>query len=165
MAQHVLLYDEKGQPLLTAANPGFVLAQLTGSILADNGTGTPVALTAVQRPDGSWVLLTAEATSPDGAIAYPVASNTADEQAIAAATGLRLVGWSVTEGAATPSDARIRLHHGTANSGPELFDVTLSPGESAREWFDLGGIAVPNGVFVDRVSGTTRLTLYVRVVA
>jgi len=151
---------------IKTASDGTVLTQLTGSILArDTTSGLPVELASETRTDGANILLVAEASLPDGSTAFPVVSGTGDVQGITAFATLRLVGFSITEDAVTPSDARVRLHHGTNNTGPELFDITLSPGESAREWFDLGGISVPSGVFVDRVSGTTRLTLYGRAVS
>jgi hypothetical protein len=98
------------------------------------------------------------------ATAAPVASGTADVQGVAASPNLRLVGWSVTEDAATAAAAQVRLTHGTATTDPELFDITLAADQSTREFFGPDGIAVPNGVFVDRVAGTTKLTLFTKAV-
>lgn len=87
-----------------------------------------------------------------------VTSGSGDTQGVAAATGLRLVGFSITEDAGAV--ARLRLRNGTSTAGTELFDVQLAAGESAREWFGTTGPKCASGLFVDRVSGTTRLTLY-----
>lgn len=95
--------------------------------------------------------------------ATPIASGTSDVQAIAATapptSPPRLIGFSITEDAGSAAVARVRIHHGTSTAGAELFDVELSADQSTREWFP-PGLDVPNGVFVDRVSGTARLTLY-----
>jgi len=92
-----------------------------------------------------------------------VASGTADVQAIAAFPGGQwMMGFSVTEDAIVPALSRVRLHHGTSSAGPELFDVHLLASGSAREWFGQYGPDVRSGVFIDRVLGTTRLTVYTR---
>lgn len=95
----------------------------------------------------------------------PVASGTADVQGIAAAANTRLVGWSITEDAATAAAAEVILRHGTLVSDPIIAQVNLAANESIRDWFGPDGIGVANGVFVDRVSGTTALTLFTKVVA
>ena len=78
---------------------------------------------------------------------------------------LELVGWSLTENAAAVARARFMEGQGSDND-VELYDVQLSASESAREWFANGksgaGIPIPNGLFLDRVSGTTRGTVYWR---
>lgn len=99
------------------------------------------------------------------ATSTPVASGTADAQGIAAAAGLRLIGFSVAETAATAADAELVLRHGTLATDPILCRITLSPDESARDWFGPDGIAVASGVFVDRVTGTSELTLFTKVVS
>lgn len=97
------------------------------------------------------------------AVPVVVASGTGDVQAVAATgngiTPPLFVGFSITEDAGSPAAARVRLHHGTSAAGPELFDIELAGDQSTREWFPYG-IEVQNGLFVDRVSGTCRLTLY-----
>ena len=93
----------------------------------------------------------------------PIASGTGDLQGKAAEADLELVGFSMVENAATPASARVRLHKGTANTDPVLFDVTLAPGESVREYFSFG-IKAAEGIYIDRVSGTTQITLFSRVV-
>ncbi len=96
------------------------------------------------------------------ATATVVASGTADVQGLAAQTRLtRLCGYSITEKAGAAAEVIIRA--GTSTAGTALADVTLSAGESTREglWCEDGPV-VTSGIFVDRVSGTTTLTLYTR---
>ena len=131
----------------------------------DVASNIPVPLASQKRPDGANILLVTEASLPDGATAFPLVSGTSGIQGITAFATLRLVGFTITEDASTPAEARVRLHHGVNNTSPELFDIVLTPKQSIREWFDIGGIAVPNGVFIDRVTGTTRITLYARAVS
>ena len=94
-----------------------------------------------------------------------VASGTVDVQGIAATANLRLVGFSMTEDAATAAAAELSLRHGTLVTDPEIFGITLAANESMRDWFSPDGIAVANGIFIDRVSGTTKMTLFTKVVA
>ena len=94
----------------------------------------------------------------------PIASGTGDLQGKGAEANLELVGFQMVENAATPADARVRLHKGTANTDPILFDVTLSPRESTSEFITFG-IKAAEGIYIDRVSGTTQITLFTRVVA
>lgn len=92
--------------------------------------------------------------------ATPVASRSSSLAAIAASPTLRLIGYSITEDAGSPAAARVRIHNGTDASGPELFDIQLSASQSARFWPGLTGPPCPNGIYVERVSGTFRMTLY-----
>lgn len=93
----------------------------------------------------------------------PVSSSTANVAALAALAGRRLLGWTVKENAV--ATAEIILHHGTGTGDPEIGDRTFTASESATDWFGDTGIGVPNGVFVERVSGTTKLSLYWKTVA
>lgn len=90
-----------------------------------------------------------------------VDSGTADSAAVSSVSNGRncLVGFSITEDAETPAVAELRILHGATSAGTELFVVTLSAGESTRE-LNLPCIPVGNGIFIDRISGTTRLTLF-----
>lgn len=89
-----------------------------------------------------------------------VTSGTADAQGVAAATNLRLVGYSITENAGSPAVARLVLRNGTTTGGAEMFDVQIAASSSTVQWFGVTGPRCPLGIFVDRVSGTTKLTLY-----
>lgn len=93
----------------------------------------------------------------------PVSAGTADVQGIAAVANLRLMGFSVTEDAGTPAAAEVVLRHGTSATDPIIARIKLAPDESTSDApFGTQGIAVASGVFVDRVSGTTELSLYHR---
>lgn len=93
-----------------------------------------------------------------------VASGAAAVQAVYPADDLVLMGFSATEDAGTAAAAEVILRHGKDTSGDELFGVTLAANESTSDWFAPCGIGCPNGLYVDRVSGTTKLTLFVRTV-
>lgn len=94
-----------------------------------------------------------------------IAATAADVQGLAAAANLRLMGFSITEAAATAAVAEVSLRHGTAPSDPEIVGVNLAADGSARDFFGPDGIAVPNGVLVDIVAGTAKATLYWKVAA
>jgi len=91
--------------------------------------------------------------------AEAVASGAASVIGLPARPGMKLMGYSITEDAGTPAAARLRLRHGTTVAGIEIADVKLAADQSTREMFGIG-IFVPNGVFVERATGTTRLSLY-----
>ena len=76
----------------------------------------------------------------------------ADQQAVAATPGLRLryVTFEETAGAV----ANIIVRHGTLATDEALLHIRLAANESRSEWFPDGGIDCPDGVFLDRVSGT-----------
>lgn len=93
-----------------------------------------------------------------------VAATAADVQGLAAVANLRLMGFSITEAAATAAAAEVSLRHGTAATDPEIIGVNLAADGSVRDFFGPDGIAVPNGVFVDMVAGTAKLTLFWKVV-
>jgi DNA uptake protein ComE-like DNA-binding protein len=64
-----------------------------------------------------------------------------------------LMGFSVREAAGTPAAAAMRLRAGTA-TGTILATVTLSAGESVRDWFGPSGIQAAGGVYLELLSGT-----------
>jgi class 3 adenylate cyclase len=63
------------------------------------------------------------------------------------------MGFSVREAAGTPAAAAMRLRAGTA-TGTILATVTLSAGESVRDWFGPSGIQAAGGVYLELLSGT-----------
>lgn len=94
------------------------------------------------------------------ATATPIAAGAGSVQALAAAAGLKLVGYAVLETAA--ATAAIQLHHGTdATSGSPLLDVKASLAASGvlRVTFP-SPIACAAGIYLERVSGATQLVLY-----
>lgn len=100
----------------------------------------------------------------DGVLFAHIASGTVDAQGIAAQAGLRLMGFSVTEDAAAAAAAEIILRHGTAATDAELFGINLIANESKQMFFEAGGIATAGGIFVDRVAGQTKLTIYYKII-
>jgi DNA uptake protein ComE-like DNA-binding protein len=94
------------------------------------------------------------------AVSYGTGTANAVPVAPAEAAG-RLMGYSVREAAATPAAAVVRFRSGATVAGTPLgAGVSLAPGESVREWFGPAGINVPTAVFLERVSGTTEVTVY-----
>ncbi len=92
----------------------------------------------------------------------PVASGTGDTQVAAARPGLRLRGFSCTETAGSAATAEFILYHGTSNSDPQLLaPVTFLANGTGFPWFGDHGIDCPNGIYLDRISGTTTLVVYV----
>lgn len=125
----------------------------------DAETKEPVSLFSVKRNDGSNVLLVADASLPDSAHAFPISSGNTNVQGVTPNPSSRLVGFSITGG---ESDSQVRLFHGTGTNGIELFDLKITANQSIREWFDMGGISTPNGIYVQRVSGSPKMTLFAR---
>jgi hypothetical protein len=107
----------------------------------------------------SLLTLQAAATSTNAA------SGTADAQMIAATPSLRLVGFTAKENAGSPALAEFILRNGTSTAGTPVAHVKLGAGESVRDWFGPGGISVAAGVYLDRISGTTDVTIHTVVAA
>lgn len=85
------------------------------------------------------------------------------DAAVAAASGLRLMGYSVRESAAVAAATTVRLVHGaTVAGGTEIAVIELAANEEKARWFE-GGIACANGISVDlAVAGTVDIDLYYR---
>jgi hypothetical protein len=101
----------------------------------------------------------ASATSFLGSTATEVSSGTGDVQVLAADNHNRLTGFSCRENAGTPAAAEFIIRNGTSTSAPAVAFVRLNASESVREYFG-EGIQCPKGIFIDRISGTTHLTVY-----
>ena len=85
--------------------------------------------------------------------------DTADEQGKAAANGLRLMGFSIQESAGGPDAAALYLRHGTDDTGPVMFAVTLAASESKTQWFGPQGLNCEDGIFLERTAGESTVTL------
>lgn len=74
----------------------------------------------------------------------------------------RIMGFAVRE--TTNQDgasAQIRFRDGADATGAPLGSgITLAQNESIRDWFGPAGIAVTSRLFLERVSGTTEVTVY-----
>jgi hypothetical protein len=120
-----------------------------GSLTVDGTVGisgtVPVSIAAAPLP-------------PAAATAFPIAAGTGNNQITS--TAGRLMGFTVAETTGT-AGAAVRLYSGTDNTGTRLSTVALAANESVRDWFGPGGITVgASGVFVERVSGNTTVTVY-----
>lgn len=87
---------------------------------------------------------------------------TADaDAAVAAATGLRLMGFAARESAGSPAVATFQIVHGaTGASGDAIVPVELAANGSTFQWFGPQGIAVADGISIDHVAGTVDVTLF-----
>lgn len=81
---------------------------------------------------------------------------TTDEAGVAAAHGLRLMGYSIAERAA--GAATVDICHGAA-AGTIVQYENLAASSSVARWFGPQGLPVPNGVWIERVSGNTAVVL------
>lgn len=114
----------------------------------------PVAIAS----DQSVLLATPAATTPN-----TVASGTGDTAIVAATASLRLIGFACKEDAGSPAAAEFILRHGDDAADPILIPVKLAAGESRADWFGPDGIACASGIFLDRVTGTTQVTIFTKV--
>lgn len=69
-----------------------------------------------------------------------------------------IYGYSVREIAGTPAVASLVLRNGTSVAGPPVVFITLVASEART--ITLPEIDCPNGVYVDRLAGTTEIVLY-----
>jgi hypothetical protein len=120
-----------------------------GSLTVDGTVGisgtVPVSIAAAPLP-------------PAAATPFPIAAGTGNNQITS--TAGRLMGFTVAETTGT-AGATVRLYSGTDNTGTRLSTIALAANESVRDWFGPGGITVgASGVFVERVSGNTTVTVY-----
>ena len=89
-----------------------------------------------------------------------VASGTADAQGATGGNDLRLVGYSIKENNAAA--AEVILRHGTADTDPIIASIKLAANASETKFLGSEGLKTPDGVFCERVSGTTVITLWTK---
>jgi hypothetical protein len=93
--------------------------------------------------------------SNDGPGKY-VALTGSDQQAVTGAA--ILLGVSVSGGASAP---KLNLHDGDENTDPLVASITVGANGSGTVWLGPGGVACPNGIYVDVVTGNaTGAVLY-----
>lgn len=92
---------------------------------------------------------------------------TADvDAAVAAATGLRLVGYSCRESAGTPAAAAFNIVNGaTGAAGTSIVNVELAANASETVYFGDAGIDAANGISIDHVAGTVDVNLFYKTVS
>lgn len=132
----------------------------TDAAASVGGTGTVSAKLRKISADLGALLTDHAAATPTA-----VASGTGDAQGVAAAANLRYVGFTCRENAGSPAAAEFILRHGTDNTGTPLAFVKLAANESRADWNGPDGVAAASGIFVDRVSGTTEITIFSKVAA
>ncbi len=82
------------------------------------------------------------------------------EAAVAAATGLRLVGVSVRESAGTAAAATVRIMEGaTVAAGTGIMTIELAANEERTIWL-WPGIECEGGLTIDVIAGTVDVYLY-----
>lgn len=71
----------------------------------------------------------------------------------------RVAGFSVRETTGAAS-ALVKLHDGADATGDLVMTISLSAGESARDWFWPGGIALTYGLFIEVATGAIEGVAY-----
>lgn len=89
-----------------------------------------------------------------------VSSGTGDVAAVAAATGLVLMAISVRESAGSPAAASLQIHHGDDATGEVVDVIALAASGHVFHSFGPNGISCPDGVFVNRLAGSSHVVLY-----
>jgi hypothetical protein len=77
-------------------------------------------------------------------------AGTTDEQGIAAAANMRLMGYTIRETAAAA--ATLNLCHGTDNS-TIIAGENLAASTTVNRWFGPQGLPVDSGVYIERLTG------------
>ncbi len=97
----------------------------------------------------------------DGVYTYTnIATGTADEAGVAATANMRLMGYSIRETAAAV--ATLNICHGAA--GTVIINAhNLAASVSVDRWFGPAGLPVEGGVWIERLTGTTAVTLITKV--
>lgn len=94
-----------------------------------------------------------------------VATLLADNNAtVVAAANLRLIGVSVRETAGAAAVMRV-MHGATVAGGALVAGFSLAANESKMHWYGPAGVAVPNGLSLDWISGSTEVVLFTKAVA
>ena len=94
------------------------------------------------------------------------ASITADvEPAVAAATGLRLVGWSAKESAGSAAIAEADIMNGASQSGGTVVSsIAIAASRSEQAWYGPEGIDCANGITIDHIAGQLDIAIYYKTI-
>lgn len=107
----------------------------------------------------------AQATEPRAASSSTsTEARTTDQALVAAATGLKLMGFSVRE-QTDAAEASFNLRNGDDDADPLVFVVNLLQNESRSEWFGPDGLDCADGIFLEVLSGTIDLVVHHKTVA
>jgi hypothetical protein len=134
---------------------GLYTARGVVTLDADGAVVTPLASGGSVLVLGTGINVAATATD--------AGAGTDDEAITGAAAGLRLMGFSAEETAA--GTATVILHNGTGTGDAVTYTFSLAAGESRGEWFGPDGIASAAGIYLERVTGTTRVVVHHKAVA
>ena len=91
---------------------------------------------------------------------------TADvDAAVAANANLVFMGYSSKESAGIPAAATFRIVHGaTGAGGTAVVNVNHALSTSDTKWFGPNGIACPNGISIDWLTGQVDVEIYYAIV-
>lgn len=134
---------------------------MADNVMITAGSGTTVATDDVSGVQFQRVKLTLGADGVNAGdlqavLNVAIASNTTDEAATGAAG--TLFGYSIKEDAA--STATLVIRDGTSNSDTAVSYINLASDESVRDWFGPQGIKITTGIWIERVTGTSSLTIW-----
>lgn len=85
-----------------------------------------------------------------------------DDLAVAADPTLVLLGYVVSETAASPAVAEVLIIHGADGDGDVVAPVFCAASATHQFAFPEGGIPCPNGLTIERIAGETSVALYYR---
>ena len=87
------------------------------------------------------------------------------DAAVAAAVGLRLMGYSAREADGTPAAASFNIKHAaTGAAGTVLACVELEASKGDHMWFGPQGLDAADGISIDDIGGTYDVTLYYQII-
>ena len=92
-----------------------------------------------------------------------VAASATDEAGVAATANMRLMGYSIKETAGAV--ATMSLLHGASAAGTALAHENFAAAGSETRWFGPQGIPCASGVWIERLTGSTAVVLYTKVVS
>jgi hypothetical protein len=93
-----------------------------------------------------------------------LASGTGSAAAVAPTPLLRLIGISVAESAGSPAAAAVSIQEGAGTDlTKELCALSLAASEAKTVWLGEHGVPCPGGIWVNRITGSTRVVIHYRV--
>lgn len=93
-----------------------------------------------------------------------LAAGTTSLAAVAPTANLRFIGYSVAESAGAPAAASVSIQEGASTDlTKEMAAVSLPASEMRTVWLGEHGIPCAGGIWVNRISGNTRVVVYYRV--
>jgi hypothetical protein len=97
------------------------------------------------------------------ATATHAAAGTGDvDLAVAADAGLVLMGYTIREAAGSPAIASVQIINGVDGSGAVVAEIAVLASDSKHVWFGENGVACPLGITIERLAGSTAVTVFHR---